>query len=103
MVKFEVEYYRMIDDLVHDKPNTLLGGIKFRPKLGKISPYGVAGAGIEFDKLGLKFSKYNKFTYLGGGIYLKVKSMISLRADLRLLNFKDNTKIRYDLGIFIKI
>lgn len=103
MLKFEVEYYKMKEEMPLDRSNTLSLGIKFRPKFGHFAPYGIIGVGGEFDNFGLKFSKYNKFSFFGGGVHVFIKGMLSLRGDIRFLNFSDSTRTRFSAGVFIHI
>jgi hypothetical protein len=103
MLKFELEYYKMKEEMPLDRSNSLSLGIKFRPKFGRFAPYGIIGIGGEFDKFGLKLSKYNKFSYFGGGVHLFIKGMLSIRADIRFLNFSDSTRTRFSAGVFIHI
>ncbi len=115
MLKLEVEYYRLkTPDLntppetgtaanIPFKQNTLTTGVKFRPKVGRISPYVIAGVGMEFEKLGFQLSKFNKFAFFGGGVMVKLKAMVSLRADIRFLNFSDGTKTRISGGVFVSL
>jgi hypothetical protein len=103
MVKFEVEYYKINDTVPPDSPHAMTFGIKFQPKFGKFSPYGIIGIGSEFEKLNFSFSKYEKFTFLGGGVHFFLMDIMSLRADIRFLNFSDRTKTRISGGIFVHI
>lgn len=103
MVKFEIEYYKKKDAGTLGKPNALTLGIKFRPKFGKFAPYGIVGVGGEFDSFGLSFSEYNKFSFFGGGMHFFLNGMVSLRGDIRFLNFSDSTRTRFSAGVFIHI
>lgn len=103
MLKFEIEYYKIKDTGSPGKSNTLSLGIKFRPKFGKFAPYGIVGVGGEFDSFGFRFSEYNKFSFFGGGLHFFLKGMISLRGDIRFLNYSDSTRTRFSAGIFIHI
>lgn len=103
MVKFEVEYYKIKDTELPDRPNAMTVGIKFQPKFGKFAPYAIIGVGSEFEKLNFSFSKYEKFTFLGGGVHFFLMDIMSLRADIRFLNFSDRTKTRISGGLFVHI
>ena len=103
MVKFEFEWYKMKDTEFLDKPNTVSVGVKFRPKFGKFAPYAIIGVGGEFDRLNFDFGDYDKFTFIGGGCHFFAAHMVSIRADLRFLNFSDINKTRFSAGVFIHI
>jgi opacity protein-like surface antigen len=103
MVKFEFEYYKVKDTEPPNNPSAMTVGIKFRPKFGKFSPYAIIGVGSEFDKLNFSFSKYERFTFLGGGVHFFLMDIMSLRADIRFLNFSDRTKTRFSGGLYIHI
>ena len=99
MMKFEVELYK-----ITDTPNDVLsGGIKFRPKLGKLSPYAVIGVGTEFVKFDFESKNYEWFTFIGGGIHLKITGPATVRFDIRYLNFSNLSKVRFSGGIFIHL
>ncbi len=103
MLKLEVEFYKMSGAELPDKPSVITAGIKFRPKFGKLAPYGIIGVGGEFERWTFDFGEYDKFTYIGGGIHLFISAMISIRADIRLLNFSDSTRTRFSGGIFFHL
>lgn len=99
MLKFEFEGYRIKET----GWNSLSAAVKFRPKFGIFAPYAVLGAGGEFEKLNFKFSEYNFYTFIGGGVHLFFTSMISLRADLRFLNLSATNRTRISGGLFIHL
>ena len=100
MLKTEFEFYKMRGTEPPDNPNGMTAGIKFRPKFGKFSPYAILGVGGEFEHLTFDFGEYNKFTLIGGGVHLFLMDMISIRADIRFLNFSDSTRTRFSGGVF---
>ena len=99
MLKFEFEGCRVSET----GWNSLSAAVKFRPKFGIFSPYAVLGAGGEFEKLNFKFSEYEFYTFIGGGLHIFFTSMFSLRADLRFLNFAAAERTRISGGIFIHL
>jgi len=103
MMQLEVEYVKIHEAVFPELGNTLTGGIKFRPKIGSFLPYVVVGGGIEFDKLGLKFSDYLKFTFLGGGVQFKFAGVLSVRGDIRLFNYSGFNRTRLSAGIMLHI
>lgn len=103
MVKFEYEYTRKVDPAVLELPNTITGGIKFRPSFGRFMPYAVLGIGTEFRSFSFDFDEYESFTFIGGGIHYKIMALFSLRADIRFLNFSDYNRTRISAGIFFHI
>jgi hypothetical protein len=103
MLKFEFEFYKMKGAEPPDRPSVITAGIKFRPKFGKLTPYGIIGVGGEFEYLTFNFGKYDKFTFIGGGAHLFFSDMISIRADIRFLNFSASNRIRFSGGIFFHL
>ncbi len=103
MLKFEIEYSKLKDAGTSGKSNIMSLGIKFRPKFGKFAPYAIVGVGGEFDSLGFSFGEYDKFSFFGGGVHFFLNGMISLRGDIRFLNYSDATRTRLSAGIFIHI
>lgn len=99
MLKLEVELYKM-DDYAYQG---LTLGIKFRPKLARLAPYGILGAGCEYKTFNFHFSEYRWFTFIGVGIHFFLNDLISLRGDLRWQNFSTMNKTRLCAGIFIHI
>lgn len=97
MVSFEFEIY----NVVKSDYKTMTGGIKFRPKLGKISPYGAAGFGTEYLKFNFRFSEYRGFSYIGGGIHFFVTDLFSLRCDIRFTHFSERDDVRLSGGLFL--
>jgi len=85
-----------------DRSTGLSLGIKFCPQLGKFSPYAVVGIGAEFDTFTLDFGDMEKYTFVGGGLYFHAAPMISLRGDLRFLNFSDVNRTRITVGVFVQ-
>ena len=100
LVKFEFELYRQSGLEDPELPNAVTAGIKFRPKFGKFWPYAVVGVGTEFKRFSLDFNKYESFTFIGGGIHYKVVAVMSLRADLRFLNYSLFNRTRLSAGLF---
>lgn len=103
MLKFEIEGYKITGIEVGEMPGGVMFGLKFKPKLGQISPYGVVGVGAEMEEISLDFDTMETYTYIGGGLYYKVAPMISLRADFRFLNFSGYNRIRLTGGIFFQL
>lgn len=99
MLKFEFEGCRVSET----GWNSLSAAVKFRPKFGIFAPYAVLGAGGEFEKLNFRFSDYEFYTFIGGGFHVFFNSMISLRADLRFLNFSSADRTRISGGFFIHL
>lgn len=103
MLKLEIEYYKVKDADFLVEPGATTVGIKFRPKMGKISPYGIVGVGSEFESFGFDFGDYDKFTFVGGGVHFYMMDMMSLRADVRFLHFSDRNVTRISAGIFFHL
>jgi len=100
MVKFEIEIYRKSDTEALDPKNAVTTGIKFRPRLGKFGPYAVIGIGTEFNSLGFDFDEYENFSFIGGGVHYYLAGIISLRADIRFLNYSGYNRTRFTAGLF---
>jgi hypothetical protein len=100
MVKLEIEVYRKADTEVPELKNTVTGGIKFRPKMGKFAPYAIVGVGAESASFGFEFDEYESFTFIGGGVHYYLAGMISLRADIRFLNYSGCNRTRLSTGLF---
>lgn len=100
MLKLELEIWRYtsVDYPAYKNGGTL--GVKFKPTLGKFSPYAVLGIGADFDTLGFQFDEYDKFTFIGGGVYLKLAAMISIRGDARFFNYTGYNRARVSAGVF---
>ena len=103
MVKFEIEAYRLADTEALELRNAITGGVKFRPRFGKFAPYAVVGFGAEFKRISLDFDKYESFTFLGGGLHIFVTGMISLRGDIRFLNYSGYNRTRLSAGLFLHL
>lgn len=101
VLELEVEGYRMTGTGYNEMPGGLTCGVKFRPNLGLISPYGVVGVGAEMESIDFDFGEMEKYTFIGGGIYYKVVPVIALRADIRFLNFSGYNRLRLTGGVFI--
>ena len=101
MVKFEIELYKKANTEAPELSNAITGGVKFRPKFGKFAPYAVAGFGVDFKSITLDFDDYESFSFLGGGLHLFVSGMLSLRADVRFLNYSGYNRTRLSAGLFI--
>ena len=101
MLKFEVEVFKVHEAEFPQLPNIITGGIKLWPKMGKFSPYAIVGIGTEFEKLEFDFDEYERFTFIGGGVHYSIAGMISLRADVRFLNYSGFNRTRLTGGIFI--
>ena len=99
MTRLEFEGYRLSGMSM----NALTAGIAFRPKLGKVAPYMILGAGAEFEKLNFHFSDYRAFTFLGGGCHLFLTPILSLRFDIRFTHSRDADGTRLSGGIFLHI
>lgn len=99
MMSFEFEIY----NVVKSDYKTMTGGIKFRPKLGKISPYGVIGFGTEYLKFNFKFSEYRGFSYIGGGLHFFMSDMFSVRCDVRFTHFSQRNDARISGGLFLHL
>ena len=100
-LKFEMEIYRKADTEELEMKNTAAVGIKFRPKLGKFAPYAIVGMGAEFSSLSFDSEKSESFTFIGGGVHYYLAGMISLRADVRFLNFPGFNRTRLTGGLFV--
>ncbi len=96
-LKLELEWMRFPEDEMFN----LHAGIMFRPKTGKFSPYGVLGVGTSYDKIGNMFKRDNNYVYFGFGSHLFLISLLSVRADLRFLNYKDDHYFRISGGLFV--
>ena len=99
MLKFEVELYKKSGT----DYDALTGGVKFRPKLGKISPYAILGIGTEFKKFDFHSNNYDGFTFFGGGVHIHLVGPASFRVDFRYLNFSFVNRVRLTGGIFINL
>lgn len=99
LLKFEFEYYNLADR----KYEALTAGVKLRKRFRKFAPYGIIGVGSEFDNITFKFDKYETFFFVGGGLHLYIGSILSLRADIRFLNFSDTNKTRLSVGAFFHL
>jgi hypothetical protein len=99
MITLEVEGWKLKEQGL----TALSGALKFRPKLGKFSPYLIIGVGTEFEKLNFHFSQYHTNTIIGGGAHLFFSGVLSLRFDLRFLHFSDIDRTRISGGIFIHL
>lgn len=100
MVKFEVELYKMSEVIFPGFENAAVAAVKFRPKFGKISPYAAAGFGAEFDTVSFDSEEYDSFTFVGGGVHYYITGMISVRGDIRFLNFSGFNRTRISAGVF---
>jgi hypothetical protein len=98
-LKMEFELFKKIESTT----KILSGGIKFNPKIGKISLYGILGVGTEFEKLNFQFSEYRAFTFMGFGVHLYLMDMMSLRGDMRFYNFSDINRNQFSLGLFLHL
>ena len=99
MTRLEFEGYRLSGMTM----NALTAGIAFRPKLGRVAPYMILGAGAEFEKLNFHFSGYHTFTFLGGGFHFFLAPILSLRFDIRFTHSQDANGTRLSGGIFLHI
>jgi hypothetical protein len=99
MLKFELEFYQ----LAESTRKGLTTGIKFRPKLGKLAPFMIVGAGTEMEKITFQLSEYDFFTFIGGGIHYFAIRNLSLRLDVRFLNFSAANRTRLEAGIFFHL
>ncbi len=100
MIKFEVELLNI------NNSEYKSGGlaVKFRPRLGRIAPYIVAGVGVEFKNF-IDFNKNNYLenTFYGTGFYYYFNRMFSIRVDYRAYNFSNHTKSRITGGFFVNL
>lgn len=99
ILKIEFEGFRVINET----DNILTAGIKLRPKLGKIAPYGIIGAGVRFQRLNFDFNAYRFFTFFGGGLHFYVADMLSLRLDIRWLDHGEDNRFRFSVGLFLHL
>lgn len=99
LLKFEVEYYNLTDR----KWEALTVGVKLRKRIRNIAPYAILGAGSEFENLTFRFSDFDYFLFVGGGIHFYVGGLLSVRADLRFQNLSDQTKTRFTVGLFFHL
>jgi len=99
MLKFELEFYQMVETNFKG----LTAGVKLRPKFGKLAPYIIIGAGTELEKINLKFSEHEYFTFFGGGIHYFAIRNLSIRLDIRFQNFSDINRTRFEAGIFFHL
>ncbi|MEN8152639.1 MAG: hypothetical protein ABFR75_01330 [Acidobacteriota bacterium] len=99
LVKFEFEYYRLPDS----EYKAITTGLKIKPRLGDFSPYAVMGIGTDFIKFNLVLSDYKRFAFYGGGLYYYFLKMVSVRIDLRIMNYSDISKTRITGGLYINI
>jgi hypothetical protein len=99
MTRLEFEGYR----LSGVGRNVLAAGVAFRPRLGRVAPYVILGAGAEFEKLNFRWSDYRSFTFLGGGCHLFLVQILSLRLDVRFAHFRETNTTRISGGIFLHI
>lgn len=99
ILRVEFEGFRIINET----DNTLTAGIKLRPKLGKVAPYGILGAGARFPRLSFDFNTYHFFTFFGGGLHFFAADMLSIRLDIRWLDVGDDNRFRFSVGLFLHI
>lgn len=99
LLKLEFEGWRIDETGM----KSLSAAVKVRPKFGAFAPYVAAGAGAEFARLNFRFSEYDFYTFIGGGVHIFVASILSLRADLRFLNLPGANKTRISGGVFIHL
>ena len=99
MLKFEVEYY----NLGKRKYEAVTGGLKLRKKLGKFAPYALIGVGAEFENITFHTGEYETFLFVGGGVHFFMIDFVSIRGDIRFLNYADYNKTRLSVGVFVHI
>ncbi len=99
ILKFEFEGYRIKESA----RNSLSAAVKLKPKFGRFTPYALLGAGGEFEKLNFRFSEYDFYTFIGGGLHILFESLFSLRFDLRFLHFSGLNRTRISGGVFIHL
>ena len=99
MVKLEFELCRKTKIEEPEPPNVATAAIKFRPKFGRLWPYAVVGVGAELKKI-FEFGDYETFTFVGAGVHYQMVAVVSLRADIRFLNFSDYNRTRISGGLF---
>jgi hypothetical protein len=98
-LKLEFEMYKILET----PGSTISTGVKFNPKLGKISLYGILGVGTGFEKLNFDFDQYRVFTFLGFGIHIYLMEILSIRGDMRFYNYSDLNRNRLSAGIFLHL
>ena len=99
IVKFEFEYYKIVDG----DYKGITTGLKLKPRIGDFSPYILLGVGTDFEKFNFVLSDYKKFTFYGAGLYYYFLKMLSVRIDMRILNYSEFSKTRITAGIYINI
>jgi len=82
---------------------TLSAAIKLQPPIGIFSPYALFGFGVNFEKLDFEFSKYITYSLVGGGCFLRIAPVASLRFDMRRQYYAkvDLVRWRFSGGIFL--
>jgi hypothetical protein len=100
-LKLEFELYKISDESV----KSMSGAIKFRTKLGPLSPYAALGVGAQFGKLSFRFKQdYDGYSFLALGTHLHMSPMVSLRFDIRFLQFAANlNRTRISGGVFLHL
>jgi len=83
--------------------NSLSAAVKIRPKFGRLAPYVLLGAGGEFARLNFRFSEYDFYTFVGGGLHVLFESLFSLRVDVRFLHFSQINQTRISGGVFVHL
>ncbi|MDY0295951.1 MAG: hypothetical protein RB296_01425 [Acidobacteriota bacterium] len=111
MLKLETEAYMFTRSERTGKVLTL--GLKINPAFGRVSPYAAAGVGTEVQRFDLSQAKDRYFTFIGGGIKIRLAPMLFLRLDLRFQQHgkKDESipgtekvnYFRYTAGLVIRI
>jgi hypothetical protein len=101
MLKLEVEFVKVREPELLEYPNIMTLAVKFRPKLGKFSPYGMLGVGAAYDSFGFDFGEYDKFTFVGGGVHYYIAGMLSIRGDIRFMNYSGYNRTRLTGGVFV--
>lgn len=94
--KLEFEGAKRIDT----EEKHISAAILFNPRFRTIRPYISFGLGTEFKRLDLHFNRYRGFSFFGGGVHFYFSELLSLRFDLRRLNYGDLSRLRLSAGLF---
>lgn len=98
-LKLEFEMFKVLET----PGSTISTGVKFNPKIGKISLYGILGVGTGFEKLNFDFDQYRVFTLMGFGLHIYLLEILSIRGDMRFYNYTDVNRSRLSAGIFLHL
>lgn len=99
-IKLEFELYKISDE----PAKSASAAVKFRAKLGVLSPYVAVGAGTQFEKISLHLKDdYDGYTFLAVGAHLHLAPLLSLRFDARFLHFVAGARTRLTGGVFLHL